>query len=506
VTRDDADLERSVDDIVTSWRTERIERQARRHLERRDFDDLREAGLFKLPAPRAVGGFWDGAATSARRACELHRRLASGDPSVALVASMHPAVLAFWLASPDPSRPEWEEQRQAAFASAVAGEQWGTITSEPGSGGDIAPVASHYTVTMSKLRYLAPYMEWAKTRPVPEIDLAGSNILACAIEELPGARDALALDGANDNGYAPLIEAIGARYGVAPERVTTASGTSGANFLVFAALLEPGDDVLVERPGYDPLLGAAGMLGARTVRFDRVFADGFALDPDRVRAAMTPRTRLIVITTPHNPTGVAADAIALDEIGRIAESAGAHVLVDEVYKDVTGEPSPPAAARGDVFITTSSLTKSYGLSSLRAGWTIASPAISYRIRRARDIVDGTGSIVAERLAVLAFQRLDALMTRARAILARNKALADAFLASRPELEWVPSAGTIVFPRIKGLDDAMPFVERVMRERQTALGPGHFFDAPGHFRLGYGGATDTLREGLARVGDVLQRLR
>src|SRR3954470_18662650 len=248
-------------------------------------------------------------------------------------------------------------------------------------------------------------MEWAKTRPAPEIDLAGSNILACSLEDLPGAADALSLSGANDNGYRPLTEAIGARYNVDPDHVTTAGGTSGANFLVFAALLEPGDEVLVERPGYDPLLGAARMFGANTIRFDRRFEDGFALDPGRVQAAMTPRTRIIVITTPHNPTGVAADADALGEIGRIAARAGAHVLVDEVYKDVTVDPTPAAAARGDVFITTSSLTKSYGLSSLRAGWVIASPDVSYRVRRARDVVDGTGSIVAERLSVLAFQHL-----------------------------------------------------------------------------------------------------
>jgi len=358
---------------------------------------------------------------------------------------------------------------------------------------------------MSAIRYHAPYMEWAKTRPAPEIDLAGSNILACTLDDLPTAADALALSGANDNGYLPLIEAIAARYGADPGRVTTAGGTAGANFLVFAALLEPGDDVLVERPGYDPLLGAARLVGARTVRFDRPFDEGYALDPERVRAAMTARTKLIVITSPHNPTGVAADPAALAEIGRIAEAAGARVLVDEVYRDVTGDHGAPAGAGGEVFVTTSSLTKSYGLSSLRAGWTIASPAVSTRIRRARDVVDGTGSIVAERLAVLAFEHLDALYLRARAILARNKALVDEFLIAHPQLEWVPSAGTIVFPRIAGVGDSTAFVERVMQERHTALGPGSFFEAPAHFRLGYGGDTDRIRDGLSRVSAVLQAI-
>ena len=356
------------------------------------------------------------------------------------------------------------------------------------------------------LRFHAPYMEWAKTRPAPDFDLAGSNIMACSLDDLPGARDAVSLGGANDTGYQPLLEAIAARYGVTPDQVTTATGTGGANFFAFAALLQPGDEVLIERPGYDPLLGAARIFGATTVRFDRSFEDGYALDPDRVTRAMTPRTRVIVITTPHNPTGVAADHAAIDEIGRIAERAGAHVLIDEVYRDVSPDAGPAFAARGGVFVTTSSLTKSYGLSSLRAGWVLASPEISYRARRARDVVDGTGSIVAERLAVLAFQHLDALTTRAHEILARNKALADAFLAAHPELEFVPSAGTIVFPRIRGIEDATPFVERLMREHRTAVGPGRFFEAPAHFRLGYGGDTGRIHAGLERLGAALDERR
>jgi aspartate/methionine/tyrosine aminotransferase len=360
----------------------------------------------------------------------------------------------------------------------------------------------YHAMTHSTLRFHAPYMEWAKTRPNLEVDLAGSNILACTLDDLPGARDALALSGANDTGYRPLVDAIAARYGVTPDRVTTATGTAGANFFALAALLEPGDEVLIERPGYDPLVGAARLVGATVTRFDRRFEDGYALDPDRVQRALTPRTKAIVLTTPHNPTGVVAGHDAIDEIARIAERAGAHVVVDEVYRDVSPDAGAAFAARGGVFVTTSSLTKSYGLSSLRAGWVIASPEISARVRRVRDVVDGTGSIVAERLAVLAFGHLDALLARARAVLARNKALADAFLASHPALEFVPSAATIVFPRLLGVEDAGPFVERLMREHRTAVGPGRFFDAPAHFRLGYGGDTDKIRGGLDRLQQLL----
>jgi aspartate/methionine/tyrosine aminotransferase len=354
------------------------------------------------------------------------------------------------------------------------------------------------------LRFRAPYMQWAKTRPSPRYDLAISNVLPCTIDELPGARDAIALSGRNDTGYAPLMEAIAARYGVPADRVTTAQGTSGANFLACAALLEPGDDVLVERPGYDPLLGAPRLLGANTIRFDRTFADGFALDPERVRKAITPRTRLIIVTSPHNPTGVVAERRALEEIGRIAERAGAHVLVDEVYLDASDAPSPPAATLGDAFLSTSSLTKSYGLAGLRCGWILSSAATAERLRRARDVVDGTGPIVTERLAALAFQQLERLITRSKTLLHQNGALVREFLASRPELAWVePRGGTVVFPRLRDAADSTTFADRLLRERETAIVPGRFFDSPAHFRIGFGGPTESLRGGLAALGEALE---
>jgi alkylation response protein AidB-like acyl-CoA dehydrogenase len=132
-----ADVVSEVRSIAADWRGDRKERQARRHLDQADFDRLRDAGLLRLVAPVDSGGLLESIESSVRLLCEAYRQLASGDPSVALVSSMHPAVIAFWLASPDAAQPAWEEQRRAVFASATAGEQWGTITSEPGSGGDI---------------------------------------------------------------------------------------------------------------------------------------------------------------------------------------------------------------------------------------------------------------------------------------------------------------------------------------------------------------------------------
>ena len=265
------------------------------------------------------------------------------------------------------------------------------------------------------MRFHAPYMEWAKKRPSAVYDLAGSNVLACTIDDLAGARDALTLSGNSDNGYTPLVAAIAERYGVDPEQVATANGAAGANFQAFAAILAPGDDVLMERPGYDPLPGAARLLGANIIYFERRFDDGFALDPDAVARAVTPRTRLIIITSPHNPTGVVTEPSALAAVGDLARKADAFVVVDEVYLDAAGTELRPAVLLGEQFISTSSLTKSYGLSSLRCGWSLSSPAMAERIRRARDVIDGSGSVAAEQLGTLAFVQLDKLKARTATI-------------------------------------------------------------------------------------------
>jgi hypothetical protein len=321
---------------------------------------------------------------------------------------------------------------------------------------------------------------------------------------LPGAREALELSGRNDEGWEPLVNRIAARYGVRSDQVATATGTSGANFLVYAALLRPGDDVLVERPAYDPLLAAPAMLGANLVRFERRFEDGFKLDLGRVAAALTPRTRLIVVTNPHNPTGVLSGAGDLRGLGELAERHGCYVLADEIYLDaVSGAVPAVAAALSPRIITTASLTKAYGLAGLRCGWAIANEGLCEEIRRARDLVDGTGSVLAERAAAIAFDVLPALAARARAILAPNFGRFEAFMAGQRALEWVaPPGGTVAFPRLRSTVSADAFADRLLRDFETAVVPGRFFDAPAHFRVALGIPGELLERGLQAIGRAL----
>ena len=349
----------------------------------------------------------------------------------------------------------------------------------------------------------APYMEWAKSRPRPRIDLAGSNLLPCRLEELPGAREALDVAGESPEGYLPLREAIAARHGVAVDRVATGGGCSGANFLTCAALLSAGDTVLVETPHYDPLPASAQMLGADITFFPRRFEDGFDVDPDAVAAALTPRTRLVILTNPHNPSGALISEASVRALARLAAERGIHVLFDEVYRDTVLDGRPaPAALTSERFVSTSSLTKSFGLASLRCGWALASPEVAESIRRARDVVDVWAPMPADRMAVVAFAHMDRLESRARAIVEANQAAVSAFLQSRSELACVPPRSTLAFPRLAEVEDSGPFVDRLFRETGVAVAPGRFFGAPAHFRLAFGGEPAMVRDGLAAIAGAL----
>src|SRR6202142_2682993 len=200
------------------------------------------------------------------------------------------------------------------------------------------------------------YMQWAKLHSKARFNLATSGVAAYPLNELPCTIDQLEINGESAYGYAPLQNAIAKKTGVGPDNVVTAAGTSMANHLAMAALIEPGDEVLIEHPAYELLVSTAQYLQAQVKRFPRREENNFALDPAEIRRAITPKTKLIVITNLHNPTSVLTPESTLREVGDIASSIKAHVLVDEVYLDAVYENTPGTAFHlGKIFVTTNSL-------------------------------------------------------------------------------------------------------------------------------------------------------
>jgi aspartate/methionine/tyrosine aminotransferase len=361
-------------------------------------------------------------------------------------------------------------------------------------------------------RMTSEYLEWVKTRPQTRFSLATSGVADYSLAELIAATggalrlEDLELSGPSFYGYEPLERALAAKCRVAPECVVAATGTSMANHLVMAATLEPGDEVLIEQPVYDPILAVARYFGATIKRFERRFEDRFRIDPHSIERALTPRTRLIALTNLHNPSGALTGQDVLRQVGELAGSVGAHVLVDEVYLEMDyARATPSAFELGGKFIVTGSLTKAYGLSGLRCGWILAEPDLACRMWRLNDLYGVIPAHVAERLSVVALKHLDQIAARARTLLETNRAMLDRFLDSRRDLEAVrPPFGTLLFPwLVHGSVDELCALLR--DEFETTLPPGRFFEMTQHFRLGIGCATASLEEGLKRLGAALDKL-
>lgn len=351
------------------------------------------------------------------------------------------------------------------------------------------------------------YMLWAKARSHARYNLASSGLLNYRLSELPVRLEELELSGESFYGYKPLMEALAAKTGAPVECIVHANGTSMANHLVMAALLDAGDEVLIEHPAYELLPTVARHLRAEVKTFARRFEDGFRLDPSEVERHTSERTRLIILTNLHNPSSAFADAETLKQIGDVAQGAGARVLVDEVYMDALFDDAPPSAFHlGPQFVVTSSLTKVYGLSGLRCGWIVAEPELAAKIWRLNDLFGVIPAHAAERLSVAALTNLPRIAARARSLLEANTQLLNSFFETRRDIEWTEHrSGTVSFPRLPSAEAVEELCALLAEKYETSVVHGKFFEMPRHIRIGIGGETANVRAGLERLGAALDEL-
>jgi len=348
------------------------------------------------------------------------------------------------------------------------------------------------------------YIFWAKTQSRARFNLATSGVGPFPLRELPVTLGQLEINGDSTYGYAPLQQAIAKKCGVDPDCVVAADGTSMANHLAMAALIDPGDEVLVEQPTYEVLTSTLLYLGAAVKHFARTEESGYALDPAQVRRVVTRKTRLIVLCNLHNPSSVLASETALREIGGIARSVGARVLVDEVYLDLVYTNTPKTSYHlGPEFVVTNSLTKAYGLSGLRCGWILAEPDLARAMWRLDDLFASIPAHPAELLSVVALENLDSIRERGRKVVEADRVLLRAFLDSQnavsaPRTEF----GSTAIVRLEN-GNVEDFLTRLHADYETSAVPGRFFGLPNHFRIGMGVDTKMFGEGLQRIAQALK---
>ena len=289
------------------------------------------------------------------------------------------------------------------------------------------------------------------------------------------------------------------------------AGAAEANYLAIMQLLQPGDEIVIETPGWPQAEVLAKAIRAKVVKVERQEADAWALPLDDLAKAVGPKTKMIFITNPNNPTGDLLGQSEMAELVRIADGVGAWLLVDEVYAGLEwdGPRGPSVAGMYARGITTGSVSKALGLQGLRTGWLICPDAqmvMDAVILRenASEIMNIMGEVIAE--VALRPARYAMAMEKARSEGAANLAQMDAWVKAQEGLSWIaPRAGLIGLGRLPQGIDSDAFAKFLLGDPyRTFLLPGSAYDQPGHIRLGVGGGAGVnLSDGLDRLAQALR---
>ena len=348
-------------------------------------------------------------------------------------------------------------------------------------------------------------------------NLSESGVHPLSVRELLALAQAAAdplldvrLGYSQSNGTDALRERIAALYrGATPDQVLVTNGSAEANYVAALRVIEPGDQVAMLLPNYLQLWGHVQNLGAQVRPFRLHEERGWAPDPEEIRSAIAPGTKLVVVTNPHNPTGhILADAMRRAIVERAAE-VGAWLLADEVYMGAErdGNMTPSFWGSYDRLICVAGLSKAYGLPGLRIGWLVGPAAIVADAWARHDYTTIGPSGASDHLATLALQPAvrERLLARTRGILRENYPVLEQWLQSfGPTFSWVPpQAGAICWVCYRPAVDGEALVERVRAGQSVLLVPGEHFGMPGFLRFGFGNETAELRAALAATATGLR---
>lgn len=361
----------------------------------------------------------------------------------------------------------------------------------------------------------APLEDWLRDYYfTARIDISSSGVDPYSIAEL---RDILGINVADldsiqfrdsrSAGDPRLRAAIAERWGDGdPERVMAANGSSEALFLVMMALLRDGDEVIVPEPAYHSLVYVAEAMGCRLRRWRLRFDEGFRPDVNDLASLMSERTRMVVINFPHNPTGVSTDIGTVRRIAEIASDAGAFLVCDAVFAELTynGPPLTDATLLYERAISFGTMSKAYGCPGLRVGWFIGPREVVKACISIRDYTTLALSPLVELFAMRAVRAADLLLQpKLRQATGNLDILRDWITQHKANVECVlPSGGVVAFPRLRNVPDVEEFCHALMRKHGVLLVPGTCFGMPGHVRLGFGGITGELQDGLSCLAEML----
>ncbi len=356
-------------------------------------------------------------------------------------------------------------------------------------------------------------------------DICESGILPMSLDELYGliGSDAasrldytirtMPLSYSEARGTEELRGLLASTYqGVTADDILVTTGAIEANFLVFNTLLNPGDHVVAVSPAYQQLHSVPKAIGAEVDLWNlQTPGGGFAYDLNRLKSLLRPDTRLIVINTPHNPTGAVLDGAGLDRVIELAKERDAWILSDEAYRwlefpDGTSLVEP-ARNRYEKAISVGTVSKPFGMPGLRIGWLAANEEIAAQSWALRDYVSLSPSKISDAVTCALIEHRDRIMPRNQAIMNQNLEFAtDWFDRNAAFTRWTPPrAALLAMMTYTAPIDSVTLANRLAGEAGVMLAPGAAFGMEGHLRIGIGQRPEIFREGLEKTGDFLQSL-
>ncbi|MFI1400450.1 capreomycidine synthase [Streptomyces sp. NPDC020681] len=362
----------------------------------------------------------------------------------------------------------------------------------------------------------APLEDWMRDFYFDtSIDLGSSGVQCWTLAELRGLLDishedldAIAFDDSPSYGGPGLRTALADRFGDGdPDRVMSTHGSTEGIFLVMNALLGPGDEIVVIDPGYHSLWSVAESIGCSIKRWRLRPEDGFTPDLDALRPLITPRTRMVVVNLPNNPTGATLRPEQFDEFLDIVTASGAYLVWDGAFTELThGTPQlPEPALRYERCLSLGTMSKAYGLPGTRVGWCLGAPDLLARLLPLRDVLTICLSPFTEYIAERAVTHADRLLSIRGAQTARNlRRLTDWADDHADLVSWTPpGGGCTAFPTFHGISDTEQLCRDLGRDYDVLLVPGSGFGHPDRVRLGFGGVEAEFTEGLDRLRRALE---
>jgi aspartate/methionine/tyrosine aminotransferase len=347
-----------------------------------------------------------------------------------------------------------------------------------------------------------------------DCNLTESSFADAFLNELDLNLTGLALSYGSHTGKRELRDLLASEYShlKATDFLITA-GAATALFIISTSLLKPGDKFLVARPNYATNIETPRAIGADVDFLDLSFEEGFKINVDNLANKLTPQTKLVSITYPHNPTGSTISLNELQQIIDLIESRNLLLVFDETYREMCfGEVLPSASELSTNVISVSSLSKTYGLPGIRIGWIACRNAqLMQTFLAAKEQIMICNSVVDEEIAFRFLEKKKERLKKIKDKIRFHFEILKNWIASVKELEWVePSGGVVCFPRITNQStvDVEAFYKILNEKYKTFVGPGHWFEMDRRYmRIGYGWPnTDELRRGLQNISFSLKEAK